>query len=108
MWDEQKHARDKDGKFTSGQNGSAPTNEEAQKMPPDELGKKLATKVKAKQEQKTVVFKFSIIEGHYSCYASLTKKERAEWFTAVGEIKRGMWVPSFNGLSIIQVKERRY
>ena len=106
MWDEQKHPRDKNGQFTSGNGGSAPTKEEAQKMTAGELKNRLATKTKAKQEPKTVVPKFSIIEGHYSCYASLTKKERAEWFTAIGEIKRGMWVPSFNGLSIIQIGKK--
>ena len=106
MWDEKKHPRDKSGKFTSGNGDSAPTKEEAQKMTAGELKNRLATKTKAKQEPKTVVPKFSIIEGHYSCYASLTKKERAEWFTAIGEIKRGMWVLRSNDFALIQLGKK--
>ena len=42
MWDEKKHRRNKIGQFTSGNGGSAPTKEEAEKMPAGELKKMLA------------------------------------------------------------------
>ena len=53
MWNEQEHPRDKNGQFVSGNAGTAPTEEEAQKMSAGELKERLATEYPTKRPGKT-------------------------------------------------------
>ena len=81
MFDESKHPRDSDGKFTNKEGGAS------KKATLNDIGNTIKGN-RAKQKSPEI---------------SLSKKEWAMWYRALGDIKRGMYVPKRNGKKLIVI-----
>lgn len=74
---EEDHPRDEDGKFTAGEGGKR-----------DSPSTSKNNKTAATQT---------------TDFSSVTKREWAQWYHAIGEIKRGMWYPVVSNCHIVQI-----
>ena len=82
-WDESKHPRDDDGKFTDGMGAPRTFRQNTSYREIINSDETRATKI-----------------------AKITKKQWSMWYEAIGNIKRGMWCPSNDSGYIIQIENK--